>query len=46
MIRKIAVVVFVVGLGIMLWGIDSFLNSVDCGDVSFCFEEKAGVSFL
>ena len=46
MIMAIAVVVLVIGLSLMLWGMDSLLNSVDCGDVLFCLEEKAGVILM
>ena len=35
-----------VGVYFMLWGISLFLYSINCGDVSFCFEEKSGVILM
>ena len=40
------VMVVVVGIGIMFWGGRLFLSSVNCGDVSFCYEEKMGIILM
>ena len=47
MIKVVAgVVVLGIGFGILLWGISLLLNSFNCGDVSFCLEEKSGIILM
>ena len=36
-------VVMIIGFSIMIYGGNLFLNSINCGDVPFCYEEKVGV---
>ena len=47
MIRTIVGVGMVgIGLSFMVYGMTLFLYSINCGDVSFCYEEKSGVILM
>ena len=35
-----------IGLGLMVYGMILLLYSINCGDVSFCYEEKSGVILM
>ena len=39
-------IVIAIGFTIMVRGIILFLYSINCGDVSFCYEEKSGVILM
>lgn len=45
-VLALGVIVVIIGICVMGFGMCLFLSSINCGDVSFCYEEKMGVILM